>query len=345
MMPFSQIVSMVEGGGHLSREQSRDAFEQIMSGAVEPEPMGAFLKALAARGETVDEIVGAADVMNDKVTRVHCGSDCVDTCGTGGDGISTFNVSTASAIIAAAGGATVAKHGNYTNTRVSGSAEAMRELGVNLEADVPTLERCLRGCRVAFLFAPRLHPAMKHAAPVRKQLGIRTIFNLLGPLTNPAGARRQVLGVSREDLTDKLAQVLAARRVSHAWVVHGSDGLCDLTITGETRVTEVRRGEIRTFTVHPRDVGLETGLFDELRVESAAESAAVIRRILTGADQGARRSHAVLNAAAALVVAGLTHSLEIAVGQAQSAIDSGQAARTLEQLAELSHGPGESSKA
>jgi anthranilate phosphoribosyltransferase len=330
------LIDHVQSGHHLTREQTRSVFEQIMTGQVAHEPMARFLSALAAKGETVDEIAGAADVMNEKVTRVRCEADCIDTCGTGGDGISTFNTSTAAAIIAAAGGAAVAKHGNRTNTRVSGSAEAIAELGVELEAPVPVMERCLRECRIAFLYAPRLHPAMKYAMPVRKALGIRTIFNLLGPLTNPAGARRQLLGVPRPELTETLAQVLAARGATFAWVVHGHDGLCDLSITGPSLVAEVRDGAIRTFTVRPEEVGLRVADLSTLLVDSPQASAAVIRSVL-GGQTGPTRDHALLNAAAALVVAGLASDLAAGAAKATEAIDAGAAARTLEQLARLSN--------
>ena len=337
MPDIKDVIANINAGGHLTRQQAREVFEDIMTGLVEPDSMGEFLKVLAAQGETVDEIAGAADVMNAKVTRVRCDADCIDTCGTGGDGISTFNVSTTAALIAAAAGATVAKHGNRTNTRVSGSAEAIAELGVNLDAPVPVLERCLRQCRIAFLYAPNLHPAMKYAAPVRKKLGIRTIFNLLGPLTNPAGARRQVLGTSKPEFTELLAHVLAARDATFAWVVNAHNGLCDLSITGETRVTEIRPGRLRTFTVHPRDVGFDTAPLETLIVNSPRASAAAIRDILSGKDKGPRRRHALLNAAAALVIAGLADNLKSATTRAADAIDTGAAAQTLEQLVNMSN--------
>ncbi len=330
------MIASLETGRHLSRAQTRAVFEQIMTGQVDPEQMGHFLSALATKGETVEEIAGAADVLNEKVTRVSCATPCIDTCGTGGDGISTFNVSTTAAIIAAAGGATVAKHGNFTHTRASGSSEAIRQLGVNLDAPVPVLERCLRECRIAFLHAPNLHPAMKYAAPVRKKLAIRTIFNLLGPLTNPAGAKRQLLGTSRPDLTETLASVLAARDAEFAWVVHGHDGLCDLTITGPTRVTELNRGSVRTFTVHPQDVGFEVAPLDTLLIDSPQASAEAIRAILEGRDQGPRRHHALLNAGAALLVAGLADDLPDAVTRAATAVDNLSALQTLDRLIELS---------
>jgi len=331
-MSIAAAIARVKARGHLSREQTREVFERIMTGRVPPDAMADFLRALAEKGETVEEIAGAADVMNEKVTRVRCAADCIDTCGTGGDGISTFNVSTTAAIVAAAAGATVAKHGNRTNTRVSGSAEAIAELGVNLNAPVPVLERCLRECRIAFLYAPHLHPAMKYAAPVRQALGIRTIFNLLGPLTNPAGAKRQLLGTSKPQLTETLARVLAARGATFAWVVHAHNGLCDLTITGPSRITEVRAGLTRTFEVHPGDLGLETAPLESLIVDSPKDSAAAIRSILAGRDHGPRRAHALLNAAAALVVAGLAADLKTALALAAEAVDTGQAQETLARL-------------
>ena len=332
ILQLSETIQSLKAGRHLSREETRRIFELIMTGQVDPQIMAEFLKALAIKGETVEEIAGAADVMNEKVTRVRCDADCSDTCGAGGEGISTFNVSTTAAIIAAAAGATVAKHGNRTSTRVSGSAEAIGQLGVNLDADVPTLERSLRECRMAFLYAPNLHPAMKHAVAVRKALGIRTIFNLLGPLTNPAGARRQLLGTSRPDLTETLARVLARRGVTFSWVVHAHNGLCDLSITGSTRITEVHGGDIRTFEISPGDVGMSTASLDTLLVGSPAESAAAIRAILEGKDRGPRRRHALLNAAAALVVAGLVNDFGAGLDRAAYAIDSGQAVATLDKL-------------
>jgi len=334
---INEIIAAVHAGRHLSRQQTREIFELIMTGQMSPESMANFLTALARKGETADEIAGAADVMNDKVSRVRCALECIDTCGTGGDGISTFNVSTTAAIIAAAAGATVAKHGNRTSTRVSGSAEASAQLGINLEADIPVLERCLEQFRIAFLYAPNLHPAMKHAGPVRKKLAIRTIFNLLGPLTNPAGAKRQVLGTSRPDLVRTLGQVMAAREATFVWVVHGEDGLCDLTITGNTQITQVHHGKVTAFEVHPRDVGFEPAPLEELLVESPHTSAMVIKEILEQKETGARRRHALLNAAAALVVAEKAESLSIGVEMATDAVDSGRALQTLQHLVQVSN--------
>jgi anthranilate phosphoribosyltransferase len=332
---MKELLDKLIAGTDLTVAETEAAFERIMSGRAPEAEIAGLLMGLAAKGETADEIVGAARIMRRKAVRVRCETDCIDTCGTGGDGISTFNVSTTAAIIAAAAGATVAKHGNRTNTRACGSAEVVERLGVNLDADVPTLERCLRDCRMAFLFAPKLHPAMQHAGPVRRALKVRTIFNLLGPLTNPAGARRQVLGVPKPELTELLATALRELGAAHAMVVHGSDGLCDLTITGPTRVSELIDGQIRTYEIAPEDAGLSRSPRDALLVDSPEASAAAVRAILHG-ERGPRRSHAVLNAAAALIVAGLTTDLREAAQRADDAIDSGAARATLARLAELS---------
>lgn len=334
---MKEFLEQIIAGRHLSREAARSAFELIASGQVGQPLVAALLVALALKGETVDEIVGAAQAMRERVTPVRCHPEAVDTCGTGGDGISTFNVSTTAAIIAAAAGVTVAKHGNRTHTRVSGSAEVLESLGVNIEADVPTVERCLEGARIGFLFAPALHPAMKHAAPVRAALGIRTVFNLLGPLVNPAGVRRQVLGVPQAKWTEVLASVLSRLGARRAWVVHGSDGLCDLTISGPTRVTELVEGGIRTFEVTPESCGLPGGDLGDLRVCSVADSAEAVRRILAG-ERGPRRDHALLNAGAAILVGGRAESLGQGVALAGTAVDSGAAAATLKLLVERSHG-------
>ena len=226
-------------GHDLTREQTYDIFNQIMTGQMDQIVMGAFLGALAAKGQTVDEIVGAAEAMREVSTPIRCAENCIDTCGTGGDGISTFNTSTTAAIVAAAAGATVAKHGSHTNSRASGSAEALKALGVNLEATPEVVEKSIEEIGIGFLYAVKLHPAMKYAAPVRRALGVQTIFNLLGPLTNPARAKRQVLGVNRKELVPVMAEALRKLGAVHALVVHGGDGLCDMTITTETTVAEV----------------------------------------------------------------------------------------------------------
>jgi len=323
-------------GCDLTRAESTTAMQLIMSGRADDAAVGAFLAMLAAKSETVEEIVGAAEAMRARVTPIRCDAECVDTCGAGGDGISTFNVSTTAAIIAAAAGVIVAKHGNVTNTRVSGSAELLRALGVNIECSPTVVERCLSEVGIGFLFAGKLHPAMKHAAPVRRALGIRTVFNLLGPLTNPAGAKRQVLGVPRAELTETLAEVLKRLGAVRAMVVHGRDGLCDLTVTDETRVSELRDGEIETRQVAPEDVNLRRAPLKGLMVRSPQESAAVVRRILSG-EPGPPRDHALLNAAAALVVADVAGNLQHGLQLAADVVDDGRARETLRRLVEVTN--------
>jgi len=328
------LLHELSAGRDLSRGQMRRAFEEIMSGRADDGVLGDFLQALARKGETVEEIVGAAQVMREHVVPVAAPPGAVDTCGTGGDGVSTFNVSTTAALIAAGAGALVAKHGNRTTTRVSGSAEVLSALGLDLEADVPILERALAEVGLALLYAPRLHPAMRYAQPTRKRLGIRTIFNLLGPLTNPAGVRRQVVGVPRPELTEVLAAVLAELGAAHALVVHGADGLCDLSVTGPSRITELREGKLSTYTVTPEDTGLSCGQLDALLVSSPADSAVAVTAILDG-EPGPRRDHAVLNGAAALLVAGVAEDLSDGAALAARAIDSGAAREKLRLLLQV----------
>lgn len=314
----------------LTVEESRGVFTAVMSGALAPPTIGAILGALAAKGECVDELVGAAQVMREGALRVHCDAECIDTCGTGGDGISTFNGSTAAAIVAAAGGAVVAKHGNRSTTRASGSTEVLECLGIDAEADRRVVEQCLRETGIGYLNARLLHPAMKHAAPVRQAIPGRTIFNLLGPLTNPAGARRQVVGVPRPELVGLVAEALVKLGAVHAWVVHGTvdeatgRGICDVTITGKTKVAEVKDGKVEMFALEPVEVGVPAGRIDSLMVRSAQESAAMIERVLAGAE-GPARNQTLLNAGAALVVAGVTEGLRSGVALAAEAIDDGRA--------------------
>ncbi len=312
----------------LSCDQARHAFDRIMAGEIDSPNIEALLRALLAKGECIDEIAGAAQAMRTSAVRIACDRDCVDTCGTGGDGISTYNVSTTAAVIAAAAGATVAKHGNRSTTRASGSTEVLTELGIDVDAEQSVVERCLAETRIGFLNARLWHPAMRFAAPARQAIHARTIFNLLGPLTNPAGARRQVLGVPRLDLLDTMATVLKELGTLHSWVVHG-DGLCDLTVTGVTHVVEIRDGRIDRFEVAPEDVGLERGTLDDLRIASAGQSARIVEAILQGKN-GVPRDHALMNAGAALVVAGLATDLRGGVDRAAQAVDSGEALKTLE---------------
>ena len=327
---LKRIFATLAARRDLTREQSRQVFEDVMSGRLPDGALGALVGGLFTKGECVDELVGAAEAMRAHALKVACDAKAIDTCGTGGDGISTFNVSTTAAIIAAAAGATVAKHGNRSVTRASGSTEALTCLGIDVSADPTTVERCLATVRIGYLNARKLHPAMKNAAAVRQAIPQRTIFNLLGPLTNPAGVRRQVVGVPAPHLTEMIARALLDLGAIHAWVVHGADGLCDLTITGSTMAVEVRDGALRRFTVTPEMVGLRRGLLAELLVDSPQSSAARIQAILRG-EKGPARDHALLNAGAAIVVGGLAEDLAEGVALAAGAIDGGAAAETLRQ--------------
>ena len=336
-MTYSDVLGLIIAGKDLTREQAHWAFTQIMDGALGEAQIGALLAALAAKGETVDEIAGAGQAMREHVVRIDTGgADVVDTCGTGGTGLNTFNVSTAAALVVAGVGVKVAKHGNKTNTRVSGSADVLAVLGVNLEAAPAILERCLAEANVCFCFAIRHHPAMKYAAPVRKALGVRTIFNLLGPLTNPAGAKRQLMGVFDADRTEPIAQALAALGAVRAMVVHADDGLDELSTISPTQVSELNRGRVRTRFVQPEDFHLPRATIGDLLIDSAAASAGVIRDVLAG-KAGAPRDITVLNAAAALAVAERAKTIAEAIPLAEESIDSGAAARALDKLIAVSN--------
>jgi len=321
----------------LTRSETREAFSHIMSGEANEAEIGGLLVGLAAKGTTVDELVGAAMVMRDNAIAVACDPDGVilDTCGTGGDVRGTFNISTAAALIIAGAGVRVVKHGNRSASSRSGSADVLEKLGVRIDASPEALARCLKEASICFAFARSHHPAMKHVAAARASLAIPTIFNLLGPLTNPARARHQLLGVFAPELTERLATVLSELGSERAWVVHAEDGLDELSTLGPTRVSELSGGEVRTWTLDPKELGIPYARLSDLQVNSAQESADVIRRILAG-EKGAPRDIAMLNAAGALVVAGASADLPTAIFMAQTAIDDGSARRGLEALARLS---------
>ncbi len=329
-MEIPPLLARLVSRRHLTGGEARDLFDAIMDGHVPSGALAAVLAALATKGETVAEIVGAAQAMRARVSpvRLPAGAAAIDTCGTGGDGQPIFNISTTAAIVAAAAGAVVAKHGNRSHVRPSGSAEVLAALGVNIEAEVPVLERCLAECRIAFLYAVRLHPAMKHAAPVRRELGVRTIFNLLGPLTNPAGVRRQLIGVNRPELVATLIEALQALGAERALVVHGLEGLSDLSIAGPSRVGRWDGRAVRYEEVDGRVVGAPPGDLAALRVTSPEHSARIVREVLDGAP-GPAREIVVFNAAAALWVAGLAEDWMDGAGRARAAIDSGAARDTL----------------
>ena len=336
-MDLVDTLARLTSGHGLTVAESRELFDRIMEGRVETTLLAGITAALAAKGETIDEIVGAAEAMRARATpvRVPAGVEAIDTCGTGGDGKPTFNVSSAVAIVAAAAGATVAKHGNRSNSRPSGSAEGLAALGIDVEAGVPVLERCLRECRVAFLYAVRMHPAMKHAAPVRRALGIRTIFNLVGVLTNPAGVKRQLLGVNRPELVEKMADALGRLGATRAMVVHGREGLCDLSISGPSLIARWDGKKITLEEVDCSVIGARSAVLESLFVKSPEASAAVIESVMGGSPGGAREM-IVFNTAAALWVAGLANDWGAGAEAAREAIDSGAARDVLKRWRELS---------
>ncbi len=333
---YSDLLRTVISGESLTREQTHDAFGQIMDGEWSESQTAGLLVALTIKGESVDEITGAAQAMREHVVAIEAGPDVVDTCGTGGTGLNTLNVSTAAALVAAGAGAEVAKHGNRTHTRASGSADVLEALGVNLDAAPDAITRCLQEAGICFCFAIKHHPAMKYAGPVRKALAVRTIFNVLGPLTNPAGAKRQVMGVFDGALTETLANVLGALGATRAMVVHAEDGLDELSVTSPTRISELRDGQVTTRTVSPEDFGLQRATLEDLAITSAAESAERILGVLAG-NQGPDRDIVVLNAAAALTVADKAGDIAEAIPLAQESIDSGRAQAALDKLIEISN--------
>jgi len=328
----------VLAGDSLSEESMAAVLGAVMEGGVATELTAGLLCALAMRGETVEELAGAARAMRSKVTRVATpdGAVVVDTCGTGGDGAGTFNISTTTAFVVAACGATVAKHGNRAVSSKAGSADVLEALQIDVAMEVPGVERCIREVGIGFLFAQRLHPAMKHAAPVRRALGVRTLFNLVGPLTNPAFATRQVMGVFDGGRVEALAEVLGRLGAERAWVVHGDDGLDEITLTGPTRVAEWHDGAVRTFEVTPEDAGLTRCTLEDLGGGDAAANAGILKDILSGDDGGPRTDIVLLNAAAVLVVAELAPDLRTGVDAAREAIGSGRALKALAGLVELS---------
>lgn len=309
----------------------------IMAGEATPAQIGGFLVALRMKGERVEEIAGAARAMRRQATAVRVTRPVIDTCGTGGDMRHTFNISTAAALIAAGAGVAVAKHGNRAMSGSVGGADVLEALGVRIELDAEGVARCIEMGGIGFLFAQVFHPAMRHVAAVRRELGVRTVFNLLGPLTNPAGARRQLLGVFAREWVEPLAQVLARLGSERALVVHGDDGLDELSLTGPSRVAELRDGAVRTYVVTPADAGLAPCRPEDLRGGDAATNAAIIRAILAGHATPAQRDIALLNAGAVLYVGARAPSLAAGVELARQVVDNGDAQRTLKRLIELSN--------
>ncbi len=337
MSEFKSLISKVADGHALNVTEAERAFDIVMSGKATPSQMGGFLMALRVRGETVDEITGAVRAMRAKMTRVAAPDDALDIVGTGGDGVGTYNISTCAAIVAAACGVTVAKHGNRALSSRSGAADVLTALGVNIELGPEKIADCIHRAGIGFMFAPAHHAAMRHVGPTRVELGTRTIFNLLGPLSNPAGTRRQVVGVFSDRWVEPLAHVLKNLGARHVWVVHGSDGLDEITTTGKTRVAELKDDQVRTFDIAPADAGLPQARPEELKGGDAEANATAIRAVLEG-EHGPFRDIVLFNAAAALVIAGKAGDLKEAVSKAAQAIDSGEAKARLKKLVQISNG-------
>lgn len=322
-------------GQNLTREEASQAFQIIMNGGATPAQMAAFLVALRMKGETVDEITAGATVMRTKAVPFSAPEDAVDTCGTGGDAKGTLNVSTAVAIVVAACGVPVVKHGNRSVSSSSGSSDVLSAIGVNVNAPFEVLAESLECCNLTFLMAPRFHTAMRHVAPIRSELGLRTIFNLLGPLSNPAQPTRQIIGVYDKAWLRPIAEVLRELGSQHAWVVHGGDGLDELTITDESFIAELKDGEIREFSITPENVGLPRRKMEDILGKDPEYNARELSRLLSG-NASAYREIVLLNAAAVLIVAGKVDTLEAGIHFAAEAIDSRKAKETLASLASIS---------
>ena len=335
---IQEAVAQLLSGRDLSREQAREVMNQVMSGDATDAQIGAFLIALRCKGESVAEIAGCAEVMREKATAVSTRREpVIDTCGTGGDGSGTFNISTTVAFVAAGAGMCVAKHGNRAMSSKCGSADVLAALGVNIEVTPDKVGQCLDEVGIGFLFAPMLHGAMKHAIGPRREIGTRTVFNVLGPLTNPAGARRQLIGVYDKALTGTLASVLQQMGSERAFVVHGADGMDEITTTGPTTVGELKDGQVTTYEVAPEELGLERSDAAALAGGDAEKNAGILRAVLAG-ESGPRRDVVLLNGAAAIAAGGGADDLHEGLSRAAESIDSGGARTAMERLIEVSNG-------
>ena len=333
---FRALIGKVATGAALGRDEAAGAFEQMMAGEATPSQMGALLMALRVRGETVDEITGAVTAMRAKMVRVQAPPDAIDVVGTGGDASGSFNISTCAALIVAGAGVPVAKHGNRALSSKSGAADVLAALGVNIDLNPEQIGHCIREAGIGFMFAPAHHPATKNVGPTRAELGTRTIFNLLGPLSNPAGVKRQMVGVFSKQWTEPLAHVLKNLGAESVWVVHGSDGLDEVTTSGPTSVSALENGVIRNFEIAPEDVGVRKVKPEELRGGDAATNARAVQEVLEG-KQTAFRDVALLNAAAALVVSGKAKDLQAGFNLAAHSVDSGEAEGRLDRLIVVSN--------
>ncbi len=329
-------IERVVGGGSLAMEEAATVMDEIMRGAATPAQFGAFVAALRMKGESVDEIAGMARAMREHALRVDAGGDLVDTCGTGGDGAGTFNVSTTAAFVAAGAGARVAKHGNRAMSGACGSADVLEALGAKIDLSPEGVAACIDKAGFGFMFAQRYHPSMRFAAPPRREIGIRTVFNILGPLTNPAGAGAQVIGVADAGSAAKMAAALGRLGSARALVVHGNDGMDEISIADATRVWELRDGAVREYVVAPEDFGLRRARVGDIGAGDAEQSAGMLRGVLAG-EVGAARDIALVNAAAALVAAGRVGSLREGVDAAAAAVDGGRALARMEAFVRVSN--------
>ncbi|MEE9314673.1 MAG: anthranilate phosphoribosyltransferase [Rhizobiaceae bacterium] len=336
MANFKELIGIVANGSPLTREQSEVAFNVMMSGDATPSQIGGFLMALRVRGETVDEITGAVATMRAKMLRVDAPEDAVDIVGTGGTQTGTYSISTCSAIVMAGAGAKVAKHGNRALSSKTGTADTLERLGVNLETGADGTARCIKEAGIGFMFAPAHHAAMRFVGPSRVELGTRTLFNILGPLSNPAGVKRQMLGVYSPDLLEPMANVLKNLGSKHVWLVHG-DGMDELTVTGTSTVVELKNNQISSFEIEPEDAGVGRHPMAEIKGGDAAHNAAALSGVLTG-DKNAYRDIVLLNAGAGLLVAGIASDLKEGAQMAAQSIDSGAANSALNKLVTVSNG-------
>lgn len=331
-MDIKQAIASLLEGRNLTQPEAEAVMEQIMAGRATPAQIGGFLIALRLKGETADEVTGLARAMRRNAVSVHSRQPLlVDTCGTGGDGVGTFNISTTTAFVVAGAGLAVAKHGNRSVSSRCGSADVLQALGVNLELSPEEVATCIDEVGIGFLYAPLLHPAMRHAIGPRREMGVRTVFNLLGPLTNPAGAQVQVVGVYDANLTEMMAQALGSLGCKAAFVVHGADGLDELSTTGLNRVSQLRDGQVHTFTLDPLELGLPRATLSDLKGGDGEENAAILRAVLAGRP-GPQRDVVLLNAASVLVAGGVAVNLGEGVSMAAQSIDSGAAMDKLEAL-------------
>ncbi|PKL51699.1 MAG: anthranilate phosphoribosyltransferase [Nitrospira bacterium HGW-Nitrospira-1] len=328
---IKEAVNILVNSVNLSEAEMAECMNEIMEGRATDAQIGAFLAALRIKGETVDEITGAARIMREKAARIKAPEGALDTCGTGGDMSNTFNISTTVAIVVAAAGIPVAKHGNRSVSSKSGSADVLEALGVRIDLQPENVEKCLFETGFGFLFAPLFHPAMKYAIGPRREMGVRTIFNILGPITNPAGAKRQILGVFSSHLTEALAKVLGNLGAVDAMVVHGEDGLDEITITNRTKASRFSKGKVENIYLSPEDFGLKQGKREDLIGGDKDKNAKITLQILNG-EKGAKRDIVLINSAAAIIVAGKTDGFHAALEIAKDAIDSGKAIKKLEEI-------------